>query len=501
MNIKVTSMELTAFKGGALIVNLFEKVKTPGGATAAIDKALDGIISKLIKDGQIKGSLEETTVIPTFGKISADKIVVVGLGKKADFNLDRVRRVTAAACKTARAAGVGKAATILHGAGAGGFDPQAVAQAVAEGALLGLYKFDKYFNKSVDDKKTEFIELTLIERDKTLISKIKAGVKNGEIMARAGLFARDLVNEPPNVVFPREMAKRARILLKGLPVNVKVLGKKDLEANKMGAYLGVTAGSVQEPQLIIMEYKGNSKSSKTLALIGKGVTFDSGGLSLKPSSAMAAMKGDMSGAASVIAAMSAIAQFKPRINITGYAPCVENMPDGAAQRVDDIRKAMNGKTIEIANTDAEGRLILADTICYAKKQGVDAIVDIATLTGACVAALGEERAGAFTNNQNLLDQVMAASEKTGEKLWHLPTDEEYKEMNKSQIADIKNVGGKYAGATTAALFLEYFVEDTPWVHLDIAGVFLFDKARGYYPVGATGQVARTLVQLALDYKQ
>ena len=250
-----------------------------------------------------------------------------------------------------------------------------------------------------------------------------------------------------------------------------------------------------------MEYKGNPKSKKTLALVGKGVTFDSGGLSLKPSSAMAGMKGDMSGAASVIGAMTAIAQLKPGANVTAYAPCVENMPDGRAQRVDDVRTAMNGKTIEIANTDAEGRLILADTICYAKKQGVDAIVDVATLTGACVAALGEVRAGAFTNNDSLLEKVMNASGKTGEKFWHLPTDDEYKEMNKSQIADIKNVGGKYAGATTAALFLEFFVEKTPWVHLDIAGVYLYDKPRGYYPVGATGQVARTLAQLAVDYKE
>ena len=499
MNFKISSTDLTAYKGDALIVNLFEKVKTPGGATGAVDKALGGVIAGMIKDGQIKGGLGETTVIPTFGRMGAAKVVVVGLGKKELFDLDRVRRVTAAACQAARAAGARKAATILHGAGAGGFDPQAVSQAVAEGALLGLYKFDKYLSKASEDKSPELNELTIVERDKDRAAAVRAGIKQGEIMAAAGLFARDLVNEPPNVVFPLEMAARARAALKSLPVKVKVLGKKDLEKLGMGAYLGVTAGSPQEPQLIVMEYKGNPASKETLALIGKGVTFDSGGLSLKPSNSMGTMKGDMSGAASVIAAMIAVAKLKPKTNVTGYAPCVENMPDGAAQRVDDIRTAMNGKTIEIANTDAEGRLILVDTICYAKKQGATAIVDIATLTGACVAALGEERSGAFTNNQALLDKILAASARTGEKFWHMPTDEEYKEMNKSQIADIKNVGGKYAGATTAALVLEFFVEDTPWVHLDIAGVFLFDKPRGYYPVGATGQVARTLIQLVLDY--
>jgi len=501
MNIKVATTDLTAYKGGAIVVNLFHKVKNPGGATGAVDKALGGIITSLIKDGQIKGALEETTVIPTYGKIGASKVVVVGLGKIEDFDLDRVRRVTAVALQAARAAGVKKAATILHGAGSGGLDPQLVSQAVAEGAMLGLYKFDKFFNVPEEDKPAELTDLTIIEKDNTRIPNIRAGVKLGVIMAQAGILARDLVNEPPNILTPKEMAKRARAALKGLPVSVKVLGKKDLEKHKMGAYLGVTAGSAQEPQLIVMEYKGNTRAKKTLGLIGKGVTFDSGGLSLKPSGSMATMKGDMSGAASVIGAMTVIGKLKPWVNVTAYAPCVENMPDGAAQRVDDVQTAMNGKTIEIANTDAEGRLILVDTICYAKEQGVDAIVDIATLTGACVAALGETRAGAFTNNDELLAQVMNASDKTGEKLWRLPTDDEYKEMNKSQIADIKNVGGKYAGATTAALFLEYFVEKTPWVHLDIAGVFLFDKPRGYYPVGATGQVARTLAQLVLDYKE
>jgi leucyl aminopeptidase len=371
---------------------------------------------------------------------------------------------------------------------------------VTEGALLGLYKFDKYKSVAKEDQPAELGELTIVERDPGRLSAIRAGVKMGTVMAQAAILARDLVNEPPNVLTPVEMDRRARAALKGLPVTVKSLGRKDLEKHKMGAYLGVTIGSVQEPRLIIMEYKGNPASKKTLALIGKGVTFDSGGLSLKPSNSMAGMKGDMAGAASVIGAMTAIAKLGPKINVTAYAPCVENMPDGAAQRVDDIRTAMNGKTIEIANTDAEGRLILVDTICYAKKQGADAIVDAATLTGACVAALGETRAGVFTNDEKLLARVMAASEKTGEKLWHMPTDDEYKEMNKSQIADIKNVGGKYAGATTAALFLEFFVEKTPWVHLDIAGVYMFDKPRGYYAAGGTGQVARTLAQLALDCK-
>jgi leucyl aminopeptidase len=493
-------MDITAYKGGALVVNLFHKVKTPGGATGAVDKALGGIITAMIKDGQIKGALEETTVIPTYGKIGASRVVVAGLGKKEEFDPDRARRATAAALKAARGAGMKKAATILHGAGAGGLDPRDAAQAVTEGALLGLYKFDKYKSVTKEDQPAELGELTIVERDSGRVSAIRAGVKMGTVMAQAAILARDLVNEPPNVLTPVEMDRRARAALKGLPVTVKSLGRKDLEKHKMGAYLGVTIGSVQEPRLIIMEYKGNPASKKTLALIGKGVTFDSGGLSLKPSNSMAGMKGDMAGAASVIGAMTAIAKLGPKINVTAYAPCVENMPDGAAQRVDDIRTAMNGKTIEIANTDAEGRLILVDTICYAKKQGADAIVDAATLTGACVAALGETRAGAFTNDEKLLAQVMAASDKTGEKLWHMPTDDEYKEMNKSQIADIKNVGGKYAGATTAALFLEFFVEKTPWVHLDIAGVYMFDKPRGYYAAGGTGQVARTLAQLALDCK-
>ena len=501
MNIKVSHVDLLSYKGDALIVNLFEKLKKPGGATGAVDAALGGVISGLIRDGQIKGKLEEATVVPTYGNLPVKKVIVVGLGSKKDFDLDRVRRVTAAGCRAAQAAGASRVATILHGAGAGGIDPRDAAQAVAEGAKLGLYRFDKYLNIPKEDRPAQVKELTIVERDKAKGAALKRGVTQGQIMADAGLFARDLINEPPNVVFPREMAKRARAALKDLPVSVRVLGRKDLDRLKMGAYIGVTIGSVQEPQLIVMTYRGNPKSKKALALVGKGVTFDSGGLSLKPSSSMTGMKGDMSGAANVIAAMTAIGKLKPKVNVTAYAPCVENMPDGAAQRVDDIRTAMNGKTIEIANTDAEGRLILADTILYAKKQGCEALIDIATLTGACVMALGEVRSGAFTNDEKLLGKLKAASDKTGEKLWHMPTDDEYKELNKSEVADIKNVGGRYAGATTAALFLGFFVEDTPWVHLDIAGTYTYDKPRSYYPTGATGQVTRTLVQFVLDHKQ
>lgn len=500
MKITATSSDILLYDGDALIVNLFDKVKKPGGAAEAVDQALGGVITKLIADGQIKGKLGATTVIPAYGKLHARKIVIVGLGKKEDFNADRVRIAVAAACVAARKAGAKRCGTILHGAGAGGLSPEEAARAVAEGAILGLYRFIIYKSKSPEiniDK--DITELTVIEREKVLLPAVLKGINLGRVMAESTNMARDLTNEPPNVLTPAELAKRAKEILKLQPVTVQVLGKREIEKLEMGAFLGVARGSAQEPRFIIMSYKGNPRSKETMALIGKGITFDSGGISLKPSNAMDDMKGDMAGAACVIAAMRIIASLAPKINVTALVPTTENMPGGNAQKVGDVTRAMNGKTIEINNTDAEGRLILADAICYAKKQGLSPIIDVATLTGACMVALGTVRTGAFTNNQKLLDGIIDSSLKTGDRLWQLPTDEEYKEMNKSDIADIKNAGGRYAGATTGALFCEFFAEDTPWVHLDIAGTSFMDKPKGYYAVkGGTGAVARTLAQYVLD---
>jgi leucyl aminopeptidase len=293
------------------------------------------------------------------------------------------------------------------------------------------------------------------------------------------------------------MADMARKVAKERGLEVTVLEKDRMQEMGMGGLLGVNQGSAQPPKLIVLEYKGNQTGVTDITLVGKGITFDSGGISIKPSERMEEMKGDMAGGASVIATIGAIAQLKPAINLRAIVPATENMPDGKAYKPGDVLKALNGKTIEVISTDAEGRVILSDALSYANKLGTKRIIDVATLTGACAVALGTICSGAFTNNQELADQVIAAGNRAGECIWQLPMYEEYKEQNKSDVADIKNSGGRYGGAITAAQFLAEFVGDTPWVHLDIAGPFMSDKEKGYTTKGATGVPVRTLINLVM----
>jgi leucyl aminopeptidase len=316
-------------------------------------------------------------------------------------------------------------------------------------------------------------------------------------LAEATNLARDMVNEPANYMTPGDMAGMAAELAESYGLKLKVLERKQMQELGMGALLGVAEGSRQPPKFIILRYRGGDSAEADMVLAGKGVTFDSGGISIKPSRKMDEMKGDMAGGAAVMAAMSAIAQIKPRVNVTALIPATENLPSGSALKPGDIVTAINGKTIEIISTDAEGRLILADALGYAEKLGAKVIIDVATLTGACQVALGDVVTGAFGNNQGLVDKVIAAGAEAGELIWQMPMYDQYKEQNKSDVADIKNVGGRYAGAITAAQFLAEFVGDTPWVHLDIAGTSMSTKERAYLVKGATGVAVRTLVNLVL----
>jgi len=293
------------------------------------------------------------------------------------------------------------------------------------------------------------------------------------------------------------MAKVAEELAKTHSLGLTIMNREQMEKEGMGALLGVAQGSRQPPKLIVLSYKGDKTSSDTLGLVGKGITFDSGGISIKPSEGMAEMKGDMAGAAAAMAALGAIAQLKPKINVTAVIPATENLPGGNALKPGDILKAVNGKTIEVVNTDAEGRLILADALSYAVKQGLSPLVDLATLTGACRVALGDIYSGIFGNSQELIEKLVKAGADAGERLWQMPMHEDYKELNKSDVADIKNSGGRWAGAITAAHFLAEFVGDKPWAHIDIAGTSFMDKERGYSVKGATGVGVRTLISLAL----
>jgi len=495
VELKVVIDDITKLEVNALIVNLFEGVGQPSGATAAVDKALDGAITQLIASGEIKGKLGEFTLLHTLGKIPARRVLVAGLGKQPQLTLDRIRSIMAEACRFLRGKGIKRVATITHGAGVGGIEPEKAAQAIAEGSILGLYTFRRHITKEPEAGEIE--ELLIVERDKSKLPQLEKGCATGRVMAEATNFARDMINEPANFMTPSHMAEIARRVAAEYNLECQVLEREQMQELGMGALLGVSQGSRQQPKFILLQYKGDTSSQKTLGLIGKGITFDSGGISIKPSEDMADMKGDMAGGATVMAALRVIAELKPKINVTALIPATENLPSGAALKPGDVLQAMNGKTIEIISTDAEGRLTLADALSYARRLGLSPLVDVATLTGACRVALGDVTTGAFTNNKEWLDKVIKAGEEAGEKLWQMPMYEEYKEQNKSEVADIKNTGGRYGGAITAAQFLSEFAEETPWVHLDIAGTSLSNKEKGYLVKGATGVGVRTLVNLAM----
>lgn len=495
MEIKVIAGDITSTEADAIVVNLFEGVERPGGATGAVDKALAGAITNLIAHGEIKGKLSEISIIHSLGKLPARIVAVAGLGKQSEFSLDRIRQISAEFCRSLRKLNCRKIATIVHGGGIGGIKPEIASQAIVEGSILGLYRFRKHMTKTPENHDIE--EILIVERDATKVPALEQGCRMGQIIAEATNLARDMINEPANHMTPSDMAQAAQELAKTYGLDLTVLERDEMESEGMGALLGVARGSQQPPKFIILSYRGDTTSSKTLGLVGKAITFDSGGLDIKPTDAMADMKGDMSGGAAVMAALGAIAQLKPKINVTAIVPATENMPGGNALKPGDILRAANGKTIEVVNTDAEGRLTLGDALSYAVKQGLSPLVDIATLTGACHVALGDFCSGIFTNSQELVDKLIKAGAEAGERLWQMPMYEEYKEQNKSDVADIKNSGGRWGGAITAAQFLAEFVGDTPWAHIDIAGTARSEKERGYLVKGATGVGVRTLINFLL----
>ena len=408
MEIRAIAGDVASIETGALIVNLFQGVTSPEGATGAVDAALDGAISKLIDEGEIKGKKNEMTLIHTLGKMPADRIVVAGLGKQDKFSAEVVRQVMGTASRFVRSLNVKKAATIAHGAGIGGMDPQTSGQAVAEGAILGLHRFDKY--KTMDSDPSNIEEMVVVERDADKVAEIQAGIDKGRILAEATNFARDLGNEPANVLTPTELADRARAMADAVGLDFDVLAREQMEELGMGALLAVAAGSNRPPRFIILRYNGDpGNESNNIALCGKGITFDSGGISIKPAEGMGAMKGDMAGGASVIGAMRAIAQVSPKINVMGLVPATENMSGGSAFHPGDVVRTMSGKTFEIISTDAEGRMVLADTLTYARQHNQNRIVDVATLTGAARVALGTLAAAIMGNDQALIDSMIKAA--------------------------------------------------------------------------------------------
>ncbi len=476
---------------GALLVGVYEGEKGLSKEAQTLDKLLEGSLSRALSAEEFKGKPGTATAVHTQGKLPAEIIVVAGLGKKGGFNLAALRKAGAAGLAKAKALGAKKVAVALLGKPVRGEGVGAKAQVLTEGALLGTYRFLKY---KAEKENKQLDEVTLLLSKSGDRGAALAGIARGQAIGEAANFARDLVSEPASHLTPTALAEEAKKVAREAGLKIKVIEKAEVEKLGMGAFLGVAKGSDEPPKFIVLSYEPVGKAKRKIALVGKGLTFDSGGLSLKPPAAMEGMKCDMAGSASVLATLRALGKLRPKVSVLGLIAATENMPSGHATKPGDVVRAMNGKTIEVLNTDAEGRLTLADVLCYAVKEKVDEAIDIATLTGACVVALGKVQTGVFSNNDALRQRVMAAAKRAGEDAWHLPLNEDLKEAMKSDIADMKNTGkAGEAGAIMGGLFLQEFVGETPWVHLDIAGPAFIDKDTPLNPKGATGVGVRTLL--------
>jgi leucyl aminopeptidase len=496
MKVDVSARPLAEAAGDALVLECYAGEDRSGPAMRRIDLALGGLLALALRDQRFEGRVAETADVHTGGRIPAKRVLVVGLGPRAECSAESLRRAASAAVRRARDLGAASVAIPVLGTRAPGLSVVTRAQATAEGVRLGLYRFDRYKEKRNDDRSLSAVAV-LVEaaRDR---APAREGLRRAALSAEATCLARDLINEPANSVTASSLAETARAIAKESGLRVRILDRAACERMGMGAFLGVNRGSVEPPQFIHLTYAPRRASRRRIVLIGKGITFDSGGLDLKTAEGMAWMKGDMSGAAAVLGALKVLPQLRPAVEVHGIIAATDNMPSGSATKPGDVLRAMNGKTIEVNNTDAEGRLTLADAIVYARKEiKPHEIVDIATLTGACSIALGSLCGGAMSNNPALQGKVIEAGARAGERLWPLPLIEEYREGLRSEVADLRNTGPRPGGAITAGLFIREFAGDTPWVHLDIAGVAFTDKDLPYAPKGGVGFGARTLIEYVL----
>jgi leucyl aminopeptidase len=499
MEIKVSGGNLLETGADTVIVNLFEDVKTPSGATAVVDKALGGAIQELITNGDLRGKLGEVGVIYPRGAIAAKRVLVTGLGPADKFDLETVRRAAAHAIKKARELGAKHVASTVHGTGAGGLEPAEAAQAVGDGSQLALYKFKAPGKKFIQPNEIEM--LTLVEADAEKLAEIASGARISAAVCLAVYLARDLVSLPPNVATPSMLAQTAEEIAKTYGMKITVGDREWAAERKMGAFLGVAQAAHQPPRFIVLEHNAGRDDLDTIVLVGKGITFDSGGISLKPAEKMEEMKSDMAGAATVISTMKVVGMLNLPLHVVAIAPCTENVPGGGSYHPADVLTASNGKTIEIISTDAEGRLILADALVYAGQFKPKAVVDLATLTGACVIALGEwVSAGLFSTDDALRDKLVASGTRMHERLWPMPLWDDYYKKIVSIVADMANTGGRYGGVGSSAIFLKEFT-DYPWAHLDIAGMALITKKleTPYTPWGATGYGVRLLVDFLRNW--
>jgi leucyl aminopeptidase len=486
MDIRFRDTQVDRIKTDLLVVAVREKnLNDP--VLRTLDRRLKGRLKKRIESGKFIGAEGSALLYTSAGSIPAEQILLIGLGAD-DGATDLWRKVGARARKEAAAIGAKELAILF----APEKDPDTAAGAIVEGALLAAYQFNKYRSSSKAAEGPG--ALTLFRSGLKVTSALRNAVGVAQALAPSVFLARDLVNEPPSVATARFLGARAQEHCRGRGLTVEVWNKKKIAAMKLNGLLAVNRGSLEEPRFIKIHYRPAGKAKKRVALVGKGITFDSGGLSLKPSKSMETMKLDMAGGAAVIATMACLPKLGLDIEVSGYVPTTDNLPGHNAQKPGDVIRYLNGKTIEVLNTDAEGRLILADALALAATEKPDYMINLATLTGACMTALGTQVGGLFSNHQPLADDLLNASVAAGEKLWQLPLVKEYKELIKSSVADMKNIGGAHGGAITAALILQEFVGTTPWAHLDIAGPAFAESDNALGPKGGTGFGVRTLIR-------
>ncbi len=496
MQISLESQPASAIQTQALVSYVFEKDGRIEGVLGELDQIMGGRLRQLAESGELTGKTVEMTCIHYPPGLAAQRLLLVGAGKPEKFTPAELRKVAGAALRYLKSRSVERLVFLVRE----NDGTAAAAQAVTEGLILAHYELDKYKTDKKESKEVKSVRLA--GWDGPGRGEGEQAIERGCIVAEAQNLVRELVNEPSNLLTPRMLAERAEALGRELGLGVDILDEKRIEECKMGALLGVARGSDEPPRVIVVTYSPPQlrAGAPVIGLVGKAVTFDTGGISIKQADGMEKMKYDMAGGATMLGVMRALAQLRPPVKVIAVIPATENMPGSRAQKPGDVQIAMSGKSIEVINTDAEGRLILADGIAYARKLGCTHLLDAATLTGAIVVALANVNVGVFGSHPEFTERLLASARAAGEKMWPMPLDNEYREMIKSSVADIQNVGsGKGGGAITAAMFLKEFAEDTPWIHLDIAGTAWLDESKPWAAKGATGVAVRTLVDLVLNF--
>ncbi len=494
--VKTQKAEIEKVKADMLVVGVFSD-KKKNSLCEKLDTKLGGAIKKRQKLGDFDGKSYSTSLIYTNGKIAADRILLVGLGENKKATVDVFRKATATAANQAVTMKAKTMVIALHQSNVK-LDVAELGQVITEGIYFGSYRYDEFVTGSLEARAKQ-LKATIVESKMTTLAQLSKGCRCGNIIGKAQNYARTISNRPGNVVWPATLAAEAQKIAKGTGnLSCTVLNESQLKAKGLGGILAVGSGSIHKPKLIVLKYSPAGKSSATIGLVGKAVTFDSGGISIKPSQNMDQMKLDKSGGVAVLAAMKAIEQLKPKITVYGIIPSAENMPSASSYRPGDIISTYSGKTVEVQNTDAEGRMILCDGLHYAVRSNCEIIIDVATLTGACMVALGKYKAGVMGNDDKLIKELQKASDQSGEPIWPMPSGDEYLEEMKSPIADLKNIGSRWGGACTAAAFLGQFVDDKKWAHIDIAGMDLFESAKKFTVAGSSGFGVRLLTSYVMN---